>query len=118
MTAFRHQNVNWELHWNSPCGKDRTEWRCSIAESKAYHDITFSRPRGGYALLDRSEGDPRGAREPRDSFARVKTGKCFCTTSLSRTATASADHEPLRRRKLLLHRRGDPHLIGKTVEKA
>ena len=45
-----------------------------------------------------------------------KAARCFCTTSTS-ARTGYADHEPLRRRKLLLHRDEIRKLIGKTVEK-
>ena len=55
----------------------------------------------------------------RDSFARVEDGEVFLyNVNISPYSHRGyADHEPLRRRKLLLHRGEIRKLIGKTVEK-
>ena len=55
----------------------------------------------------------------RDSFARVENGEVFLyNVNISPYSHRGyADHEPLRRRKLLLHRDEIRKLIGKTVEK-
>src|SRR5262249_6677464 len=55
----------------------------------------------------------------RDSFARVEDGEVFVyNMNISPYShRGSAGHEPLRRRKLLLHRSEIRKLIGKTVEK-
>ena len=55
----------------------------------------------------------------RDSFARVEDGEVFLyNVNISPYSHRGyADHEPLRRRKLLLHRDEIRKLIGKTVEK-
>ncbi len=55
----------------------------------------------------------------RDSFARVEDGEVFLhNVHISPYShRGSADHEPLRRRKLLLHKGEVRKLIGKTVER-
>jgi len=55
----------------------------------------------------------------RDSFARVEDGEVFLynVNISSYSHPGYSDHEPLRRRKLLLHRDEIRKLIGKTVEK-
>jgi SsrA-binding protein len=55
----------------------------------------------------------------RDSFARVEDGEIFVfNLHISPYSHRGyAQHEPLRRRKLLLHRSEIRKLIGKTVEK-
>jgi SsrA-binding protein len=55
----------------------------------------------------------------RDSFARVEDGQVFVfNVHISPYSHRGyAQHEPLRRRKLLLHRSEIRKLIGKTVEK-
>ena len=55
----------------------------------------------------------------RDSFARLESGEVFLyNVNISPYSHRGyADHEPLRRRKLLLHRDEIRKLIGKTVEK-
>ena len=55
----------------------------------------------------------------RDSFARVEGSEVFLyNVHISPYSHRGyADHEPLRRRKLLLHRSEIRKLIGKTVEK-
>ena len=55
----------------------------------------------------------------RDSFARVENGEVYLyNVHISPYSHRGyADHEPLRRRKLLLHRNEILKLVGKTVEK-
>ena len=55
----------------------------------------------------------------RDSYARVEAGEVFVfNIHISAYSNRGyADHEPTRRRKLLLHRQEIRKLIGKTVEK-
>jgi SsrA-binding protein len=96
--------------------------QASIAENrKAYHDYhlleTFE---AGIALLGTEVKAIREGRvNLRDSFARVENGEAFLyNVNISPYShRGSADHEPLRRRKLLLHREEIRKLIGKTVEK-
>src|SRR5438477_9574906 len=96
--------------------------RENIAENrKAYHDFhlleTFE---AGIALLGTEVKAIREGRvNLRDSFARVEDGEVYLynVNISSYSHRGYADHEPLRRRKLLLHRDEIRKLIGKTVEK-
>jgi len=105
--------------------KDQTERelaQANIAENrKAYHDYhlleTFE---AGVALLGTEVKAIREGRvNLRDSFARVDGGEVFLyNVHISPYSHRGyADHEPLRRRKLLLHKDEIRKLIGKTVEK-
>src|SRR4029077_13286312 len=105
--------------------KEKTERelaQTSIAENrKAFHDYhileTFE---AGVALLGTEVKAIREGRvNLRDSFARVEGGEVFLynVTISPYSHRGYADHEPLRRRKLLLHRDEIRKLIGKTVEK-
>jgi SsrA-binding protein len=94
----------------------------NIAENrKAFHD---------YHLLDSFEAglvllgtEVKAIREGRvnlrDSFARIDDGEVYLynVNISSYSHRGYADHEPLRRRKLLLHRDEIRKLVGKTVEK-
>ena len=104
---------------------DKTERelaQSSIAENrKAHHDYhlleTFE---AGLVLLGTEVKAIREGRvNLRDSFARVEDGEVFLyNVHISPYSHRGyADHEPLRRRKLLLHRSEIRKLIGKTVEK-
>src|SRR5206468_5419991 len=55
----------------------------------------------------------------RDSYARLEGGEVFLyNVNISQYSHRGyADHDPMRRRKLLLHRDEIRKLIGKTVEK-
>ena len=94
----------------------------SIAENrKAFHDFhlleTFE---AGIALLGTEVKAIREGRvNLRDSFARVEAGEVFVyNIHISPYSNRGyADHEPTRRRKLLLHRQEIRKLIGKTVER-
>src|SRR4030095_17138246 len=100
----------------------REEAQKIIADNrKAHHDYhlleTFE---AGVALLGTEVKSIReGGVQLRDSFARIEGGEVWIYNvhiSAYRNRGYS-DHEPTRKRKLLLHRREIKKLIGKTVEK-
>ena len=101
---------------------EREKAQSSIAENrKAFHDFhlleTFE---AGLVLLGTEVKAIREGRvNLRDSYARVEDGEVFLyNVNISPYSHRGyADHEPLRRRKLLLHRDEIRKLIGKTVEK-
>ena len=101
---------------------EREKAQQNIAENrKAFHDYhlleTFE---AGIVLLGTEVKAIREGRvNLRDSFARVEDGEVFLyNVNISPYSHRGyADHEPLRRRKLLLHRQEIRKLIGKTVEK-
>ena len=94
----------------------------SIAENrKAFHDYhileTFE---AGVALLGTEVKSIRGGNvNLRDSFARVEDGEVWIyNVHISPYSNRGyVDHEPTRRRKLLLHKQEIRKLIGKTVER-
>jgi SsrA-binding protein len=94
----------------------------NVAENrKARHDYhlleTFE---AGVVLLGTEVKAIREGRvNLRDSFARIDDGEVYLyNVNISPYShRGSADHEPLRRRKLLLHRDEIRKLIGKTVER-
>ena len=96
--------------------------QANIAENrKAHHDYhlleTFE---AGIALLGTEVKAIReGRANLRDSFARIDDGEVYLynVNISSYSHRGYADHEPLRRRKLLLHRDEIRKLIGKTVAK-
>ena len=101
---------------------EREQAQKSIAENrKAFHDYhileTFE---AGVALLGTEVKSIReGNVNLRDSYARVEGGEVWIyNVHISPYSHRGyADHEPTRRRKLLLHRQEIRKLIGKTVEK-
>src|SRR5881296_676501 len=101
---------------------EREKAQSSIAENrKASHDFhlleTFE---AGLVLLGTEVKAIREGRvNLRDSYARVEDGEVFLYNVhiSSYSHRGYADHEPLRRRKLLLHRDEIRKLIGKTVER-
>jgi len=101
---------------------DREKAQSSIAENrKAFHDYhlleTFE---AGLVLLGTEVKAIREGRvNLRDSFARLEEGEVYLynVNISSYSHRGYADHEPLRRRKLLLHREEIRKLIGKTVVK-
>ena len=101
---------------------EREKAQANIAENrKAFHDFhlleTFE---AGVVLLGTEVKAIREGRvNLRDSFARVEDGEVYLyNVNISPYSHRGyADHEPLRRRKLLLHRDEIRKLIGKTVEK-
>ena len=101
---------------------DRELAQSSIAENrKAYHDFhLFETFEAGVVLLGTEVKAIReGRANLRDSFARVENGEGFIyNLNISPYSHRGyAEHEPLRRRKLLLHRHEIRKLVGKTVEK-
>ena len=100
----------------------REEAQKNIAENrKAFHDYhileTFE---AGVALLGTEVKAIReGSVNLRDSFARVEEGEVWIYNVHINPYShrGYADHEPTRKRKLLLHRQEIRKLIGKTVEK-
>lgn len=101
---------------------DRQKAERSIAENrKAFHDYhlleTFE---AGVALLGTEVKAIREGRvNLRESFGRVEDGEVFLyNVHISPYShRGSSDHEPTRRRKLLLHRQEIQKLIGKTVQR-
>src|SRR6204780_556249 len=101
---------------------DRELAQSNIAENrKAYHDYhlleTFE---AGVVLLGTEVKEIREGRvNLRDSFARINDGAfhLFNANISPYSHRGYADPEPLRQRKLLLHRDEIRKLIGKTVEK-
>ncbi|MBP1603107.1 MAG: smpB [Acidobacteria bacterium] len=101
---------------------DREKAQRLVADNrKAHHDYhileTFE---AGMVLVGTEVKAIREGRvNLRDSFARVDDGEVFVfNVHISPYSHRGyAQHEPLRRRKLLLHRTEIRKLIGKTVEK-
>jgi SsrA-binding protein len=96
--------------------------QANIAENrKARHDFHLLESfEAGVALMGTEVKAIREGRvNLRDSFARVEDGEVFLyNVNISPYSHRGyADHEPLRRRKLLLHRQEIRKLIGKTVER-
>src|SRR3984885_5264778 len=101
---------------------EREKAQKSIAENrKAFHDFHLLESfEAGMALLGTEVKAIREGRvNLRDSFARVEGGEVYLyNVNISPYSHRGyADHEPLRRRKLLLHRDEIRKLIGKTVVK-
>jgi SsrA-binding protein len=100
----------------------REEAQKIIADNrKAHHDYhlleTFE---AGVALLGTEVKSIReGGANLRDSFARIEDGEVWIYNVHIRAYSnrGYSDHEPTRKRKLLLHRQEIRKLIGKTVEK-
>jgi SsrA-binding protein len=96
--------------------------RTNIAENrKALHDYHLLETiEAGIVLLGTEVKAIREGRvNLRDSFARVEDGEVYLyNVNISPYSHRGyADHEPMRRRKLLLHREEIRKLIGRTVEK-
>jgi len=101
---------------------EREKAQSSIAENrKAFHDFHLLETFEARLVLLGTEVKAirEGRVNLRDSFARVEDGEVFLyNVNISPYSHRGyADHEPLRRRKLLLHRDEIRKLIGKTVEK-
>ena len=100
----------------------REEAQKSIAENrKASHDYhVIEHFEAGVALLGTEVKSIReGGVNLRDSFARLEGGEVWVYNIhiSAYSHRGYADHEPTRRRKLLLHKQEIRKLIGKTVEK-
>jgi len=101
---------------------DREKAQRLIADNrKAHHDYHILETyEAGMVLLGTEVKAIRERRvNLRDSFARVDEGEVFVfNLHISPYSHRGyAQHEPLRRRKLLLHRSEIRKLLGKTVEK-
>ena len=101
---------------------EREKAQTSIAENrKAFHDFHLLESfEAGIVLLGTEVKAIREGRvNLRDSYARVEDGEVFLyNVNISPYSHRGyADHEPLRRRKLLLHKSEIRKLIGKTVER-
>jgi len=101
---------------------EREKAQSNIAENrKAYHDYhVLESFEAGLVLLGTEVKAIREGRvNLRDSFARIEDGEAFLyNVNISPYSHRGyAEHEPLRRRKLLLHREEIRKLIGKTVER-
>jgi SsrA-binding protein len=100
----------------------REEAQKNIAENrKAFHDYhvveTFE---AGIVLVGTEVKAIReGSANLRDSFARLEDGEVWLYNVHINPYShrGYADHQPTRKRKLLLHRQEIRKLIGKTVEK-
>jgi SsrA-binding protein len=100
----------------------RAEAQRIIAENrKALHDYHILETFEAGVVLQGTEVKSirEGRVNLRDSYARVEAGEIFVyNIHISAYSNRGyADHEPTRRRKLLLHRQEIRKLIGKTVEK-
>src|SRR5512135_1823724 len=101
---------------------DREQAQTTLADNrKAHHDYHILETyEAGLVLVGTEVKAIREGRvNLRDSFARVEDGEVFLyNVNISPYSHRGyAEHEPLRRRKLLLHRDEIRKLIGKTVEK-
>ena len=93
-----------------------------VAENrKAFHDFHIIETFEAGVVLQGTEVKAirEGRVNLRDSFARVEDGEVFIyNVHISPYSHRGyADHEPTRRRKVLLHRQEIRKLIGKTVER-
>jgi len=101
---------------------EREQAQKNIAENrKAFHDYhileTFE---AGVALVGTEVKSIRGGNvNLRDSYARVESGEIWVYNIhvSPYSHRGYSDHEPTRRRKLLLHRQEIRKLIGRTVER-
>ncbi len=101
---------------------DRQKAERVLADNrKASHDYEFLETfETGMVLLGTEVKAIREGRvNLRDSYARVEGGEVFAfNIHISPYSNRGyADHEPMRKRKLLLHRAEIRKLIGRTVEK-
>ncbi len=101
---------------------EREQAQKSIAENrKAFHDYHILETyEAGLALLGTEVKAIReGSVNLRDSYASVEDGEVWLLNVHINPYShrGYADHEPTRKRKLLLHRQEIRKLIGKTVEK-
>ena len=101
--------------------EDKEETRPIADNRKAFHDYhileTFE---AGIALLGTEvKGIREGQANLRDSFARVDKGEVwlFNVHINPYSHRGYVDHDPKRKRRLLLHKYEIRKLIGKTVEK-
>jgi SsrA-binding protein len=101
---------------------EREQAQKNIAENrKAFHDyhIVESFEAGVVLVGTEVKAIREGSANLRDSFARVEEGQVWVYNIHINPYShrGYSDHEPTRRRKLLLHKSEIRKLIGKTVEK-
>src|SRR6188474_2351876 len=105
-----------------PDQSDREKAQRNAAENrKALHDYHILETFEAGVVLQGTEVKSirEGRVNLRDSYARVEAGEVFVfNIHISAYSNRGyADHEPTRRRKLLLHRQEIRKLIGRTVER-
>jgi SsrA-binding protein len=105
-----------------PTKSEREQAQKNIAENrKAFHDFHILESyEAGVALLGTEVKAIReGNVNLRDSYARVDDGEVWIYNVHIKPYShrGYSDHEPTRRRKLLLHRHEIRKLIGRTVER-
>ena len=101
---------------------EREQAQKSIAENrKAFHDFHILDTLEAGIVLQGTEVKAirEGSVNLRDSFARIEAGEVWLYNVHINPYShrGYADHEPTRRRKLLLRRQEIRKLIGKTVER-
>jgi SsrA-binding protein len=101
---------------------EREQAQKSIAENrKAFHDFHIVETYEAGIVLQGTEVKAirEGNVNLRDSFARVESGEVWLYNVHINPYShrGYADHEPTRRRKLLLHRREIRKLVGRTTER-
>ncbi|NWG13943.1 MAG: SsrA-binding protein SmpB [Acidobacteria bacterium] len=101
--------------------KRDTSERLFATNKKAFHDyFILDRLEAGIALLGTEVKSIRGSRlNLRDSYALIRKGEAFllnCHISPYSHGNRQ-NHDPLRVRKLLLHRKEIRKLIGRTQER-
>jgi SsrA-binding protein len=100
--------------------KERTK-RPIAVNRKAFHDYQIlERLEAGIALTGSEVKSLREGRlQLKDSYARVEEGQLYLLKAHISPYSAGgyANHEPERRRKLLVHKRELKRLIGKTEQK-
>jgi SsrA-binding protein len=101
---------------------ERDEGETLIADNrKAFHDYTILETfEAGIALLGTEvKGIREGRANLRDAYARVENGEAWLYNVHINPYShrGYVDHDPKRRRKLLLHREEIRKLVGKTTIK-
>ena len=101
---------------------ERDEGETLIADNrKAFHDYTILETfEAGIALLGTEvKGIREGRANLRDAYARIESGEAWLYNVHINPYShrGYVDHDPKRRRKLLLHREEIRKLVGKTTIK-
>ena len=90
------------------------------ANKKAFHDYSIEDTyEAGIQLLGTEVKSLRdGGASLKDGYARLDRGEVFLYCNISPYKAGNINnHDPLRRRKLLLHREEINRILGKTVQK-
>lgn len=101
--------------------KEKNNIKIIAVNKKAYHDYEILETYEAGIVLQGSEVKSirRGSISLKDSYALIKAGELIlknCTISLY-SASSVFNHEPMRDRKLLMHKREIMRLQGKIQEK-